>query len=98
MIDDLPEPSPLEASLVDLIEADDRAAFAREHGIGYENGAVDVRIELVGNGDLPEAYVQEVTARQGEMIFAWVRVEDLVDLALSEDVRIVRPRSEPMAH
>jgi hypothetical protein len=83
---------------VDLIEADDREAFAETHGIPYNDGAVKVEIELVSGGDVPEQYIVEQVSRQGVIVVAWIQVDNLVSVALDEDVRIVRGVPEPRPH
>lgn len=97
-VDRLPEPSPLATPLVEFLTAEDRAAYAESHGIPLEDGSVHVEIELVEGGALPMALIDEVTMQQGDVRHAWIPVANLVDVALDEDVRIVRRIPEPRTH
>jgi hypothetical protein len=47
---------------------------------------------------LPLALIDEVTMQQGDVRHAWIPVANLVDVALDEDVRIVRQIPEPRTH
>ena len=89
-IDDLPEPSPLANTLVDLVAAEDRATFAADHDIPFEDGLVHVQLELVDGGAVPRDLVSEVTMEQSGTVNVRVAPDGLVELALHEDVRIVR--------
>jgi hypothetical protein len=91
----LPEPSPLSESLRGLVAAEDRAAYAEEHSIDYRDGSVKVFGELDGADEPPDAYVAELVGQYEGTFVAWVAVEDLVDLALHDGVRIVRRPPEP---
>jgi hypothetical protein len=90
-VDRLAEPLP------GLLAADDRAAFAADHGLEYRDGAVSVVIRLEPGADLPEEYVVSVTTRRDGIVFAFVAVDDLEPLASDERVRLVGPPSEPAA-
>lgn len=94
-VEDLPEPSPLAGVLVDLVSAEDRAAFLSSHDLDAQEGAVRVELSLVDGGEPPTAYLpEEYTAYQSTVI-AYVDVDDLVALALTEDVRFVGPKIDP---
>ena len=95
-IERLPDRSPLADSLAELVEADDREAFAERRNLDYRNGEVQVLVELEPDGERPDEYLSEVTTEFRTMIIAWVKIDELVDLALDENVRSVRP--EPPAH
>lgn len=91
----LPEPSPLAEPLPGLVDAEDRAAFADEHGLEYRPGEVEVEIELEQNGERPDRYLSEVVDEFGRLVVAWVEIDVLVDLALDENVRRVQPSTDP---
>jgi len=96
--DRLPEPSPLANPLPDLVESKDREAFAERHGLDYRDGRVTVYIELEPDGEAPTQYLGDDYSGHQDTIVACVAVEDLVDLALDDDVRIVRQHHEPVTH
>lgn len=100
MLDRLPEPSPLADPLPGLVEAGDRESYAQEHGLDYRTAeeTVRVEIELTDDGTAPDEYLVEVQSEYAGRILATVAVNDLVDLALHDDVRIVRPPSGPQTH
>lgn len=91
----LPEPNPLGDVFVDLILADDRKRFAEEHDLAFRDGTVQVEIRLVEGGDPPAAYLPEDRSEYGNTVIAYVAVDDLVDLALDDDVRRVFRRFDP---
>jgi len=91
----LPDQHPLADELVDLILAEDREAFAEERDLTLRNGRVQVDIRLVEGGDPPEEYLPEDRSAYGDKVIAYVDIDDLVDLALHDDVRRVTRRFEP---
>lgn len=95
-LDRLPDRSPLANPLPELVAADDRAAFAARRNLDVRDGEVLVLVELEPGGERPDEYLAEVTTEYRTMVVAWVAIDDLVDLALAADVRLVRP--EPPAH
>ena len=97
-IERLPEPSPLATTLVEFLQTEDRRAFADDRGIPFEDGRVHVQVELVEGGELPVSLVDEVTTAYDPIRNAWIPVANLVDVALDDDVRIVRPIPEARTH
>jgi len=97
-VDRLPEPSPLATTLVEFLQAEDRRAFADDRGISLADGRVHVQVELVEGGELPASLVDEVTMSYDPVRNAWIPVANLVEVALDEDVRIVRPIPEARTH
>jgi hypothetical protein len=97
-IDRLPEPSPLTSALQDLVLAEDRERFANNADIQYRDGTVKVELELVEGGEPPRDLLDEIETEYGTLVVAWVRVDDLVDVALADDVRIVRRHARPKTH
>jgi len=95
MIDRLPEPSPLETVLEELVVADDRTQFATEQQLSLRDEAVKVELELVEGGEPPRELLEAIDSEYGTMVVAWVHVDSLVDVALASDVRIVRQYSDP---
>lgn len=96
--DRLPERSPLANPLPALVDAADRAAFAAERELQYNESddRVKVEIELEEEGEPPDEYLAEVIDQFAGLVIAWVEVDDLVDLALDEDVRRVQQATEPI--
>lgn len=96
MVDRLPEDHPLSDTLVDLILADDRATFAEERDLSFRDGAVLVDITLVDkNNSLPEKYLSEERSEYGDRVIAYVDVNQLVDLALNDNVKRITRRFQP---
>lgn len=91
----LPERSPLSNPLPGLVEAEDRQAYADEQGLEVRDCQVKVEIELEPDGERPDEYLVETVDRYGRILVAWVEIDDLVDLALDENVRRVQPPTEP---
>jgi hypothetical protein len=100
LVDQLPEPSPLSGSLVDLVAASDREATADELGYEFRTGshAVRVQITLESGAEMPEGYRVSTEGSYGGTVDAYVHVDDLVPLAMEDGVRIIRPPDEPRPH
>lgn len=88
----------LDETLVELVEASDRAAFAADHGLTLEDGRVLVVAELREGASLPESPPVDVEARHGSLVQGFVAVDDLPALSTSEGVAFVRPPNEPSKH
>ena len=89
-IDRLPERSPLADPLSALVTADDRNAFASRRNLEYREGKVRVLVDLEPDGSRPDEYLSTVSTDLRTGVVAWVAVDELVDLALDENVRLVR--------
>lgn len=98
MVARLPDRSPLSESLVNLVLAEDRSDYADDHDFRYEDGAVQVNISLEPDGEPPDEYLPEDRSGYGDTVIAYVDVDDLVDLALDENVRLVSPHYSPETH
>lgn len=82
----------LSSPLADLLAAEDRAAYAREHGLAVDGPAVLVVVELVSaDAELPPEHVRSVERREGALVRAYVPFESLGPLASEDVVRFVRP-------
>lgn len=98
-LDRLPDRSPLSNRLRNFFVTADREAFARAHDeFAYEDGTVRVSITLEPDGEPPEQYFHGETSGHGEMVIAFVDADDLVDLALDENVRAVDLPPQPHTH
>lgn len=91
----LPTPGPLSNTLVMFFKAEDRAAFARSRDLQYEDGKVRVSIRLEPDGKPPEQYLPADWSGYDTTIIAFVDADDLVDIALDENVRLVTTPSPP---
>lgn len=87
----------LEPPLSEVADASDPAAVAEEHDLAYEDGAVEVQLRLEADGDVPEFEGVTIEAASGQTVYATVDVSSLRTLAESDDVRTVRPPTEPAA-
>lgn len=94
----LPERSPLAGVLENLFVARDREAYAEMAGLDYRDGAVRVHIDLEPDGEPPEEYLPADWTEANGTVFAFVAVDDLVDLALDDDVRMVRREPPAETH
>lgn len=90
-------PPTLDDRLATLAAADDPEAYASAHDIPYEDGRVQVVLELRANATLPEEPRTEVTQRHDALVEAWVAVDDLAALAGADGVQYVRPPITPDA-
>lgn len=99
-VERLPERSPLTSSLTEVVAASDRKTVAAEHGIEFRESdhSVRVSIELESNETLPDGYRVEVISSYGGRVIAWVHVDDLVPLAMEEDVRKIQKPAESQTH
>jgi hypothetical protein len=89
------EKSPnVSSTLQQLVEADDREAFAATRGIDLRDGRAVVVVELRGRSTLPDGYdatVQRTATVGGETVVqAWVPVDRIVPLAEEPGVAYVR--------
>ena len=89
-IDRLPERSPLADPLPSLVTADDRDTFASRRNLEYREEKVRVLVDLEPDGSRPEEYLAAVSTDLRNGVVAWVSVDELVDLALDENVRLVK--------
>lgn len=92
LVEQLPEPSPLSGALTELVGAQDRTALAAEYSLDFRDGEHDVRvqIELEEGGTFPEEYRVTRISTTGNYVTAYVHVNDLVPLAMADDVRKVQ--------
>lgn len=88
-------PDALDSRLAGLYSAENRTEYADTHGLEYDDGQVEVVVELASGADLPDGYDVTVTARHDELVQAWVDVDDLPGIASDEDVGFVRPPHTP---
>lgn len=94
-VDEVPDGVALVNPLPDLVEADDRDAFATDQDLAFRDGTVKVEIELTENGERPDQYIAEVVDEYAQIVVAFVDVDDLVALATDDNVHFVRTYSEP---
>lgn len=92
--DRLPERSPMSQVLIDLIEAVERETFAQEHDLEYDDGLIKVQIEVATDAVPPDSYLVEIVSKSDYIVHAWVAIDDLVDLALTEQVDFIRPEPD----
>mgnify|MGYP006926897027 CR=1 FL=1 len=98
-LDRLPDRSPLSSALANFFAASDREAYAQNSGvIEYRDGRVRVKITLEPDGEAPDEYLPEENSGYGDTVIADVLVDNLVDLGLAEDVRLVSLPSQPQTH
>ena len=97
-IDRLPERSPLADPLPGLVVADDRDAFAARRNLEYRDDEVRVLVDLEPDGSRPEKYLSAVRTDLRTGVVAWVAVDGLVDLALDENVRLIRREPPASPH
>lgn len=88
----------LDDTLVGLVEADDRSAYADREGLTYDEGRVLVVVELRGGADPPSSPPFDATARHGSLVEGRVAVEALPALATADGVASVRPPQTPVKH
>lgn len=88
----------LESVLVRLIAAENRTAFAEDHGLRLRDGQVLVVIELVEGESLPDGFDVDVTASHDELVQAYVAVDELTALAEHRNVSFVRTPREAVEH
>ncbi|SEK92971.1 hypothetical protein [Haloferax larsenii] len=90
-------PSGLDSTLAGLVDADDRDAYADQHGLDYRDGAVAVVVELEPDRTLPESVDFEAERKHDRLVSGRVAVDDLTSLATHENVTLVRPPQAPAA-
>jgi len=92
LADQLPTPSPMTGSLVDVVTAADRAAAADDHGLEFQpdDHSLRVAVELEAERELPDGYRVDIVDEYGGYVIAYVHVDDLVGLAIEDAVRKVQ--------
>jgi ribosomal protein S12 len=88
-------PSTLDSTLVQLVNADNRTAYAERHGITLDEGRVRVLIGLRESTPLPDDFDTSVELRHETEVIAFVAVSDLVALSRHENVTVVRVPDRP---
>jgi hypothetical protein len=82
------------STLLQLVDADDREAFASAHGIDLRDGRVLVVVELRGRSTVPDGYdvtVEQTATVSGEtFVQARVPVDEVVPLSEEPGVAYVR--------
>lgn len=96
LVEQLPDRSPLVESLADVVVAPDREATAARFNIEFraEDHSVRVAIELEADGELPDEYRVDEVSRYDGRVIAYVHVDDLVPLAIDENIRRIRKPEE----
>lgn len=90
--------SALMPPLPGLVEADDPEQYVQENDLPYKEGAVEVLIEVEPGTDPPANYLVSIESRYQNRIKAYVYPKNLPQLAAHENVRAVRPPSQPETH
>ena len=88
-------PPNLDQRLYGLVTADDRSEYASKAGLTYDNGSVQIVVELTAGASLPEGYDVRVELQQGQLVQGYVAVDQLVGLSRHENVSAVRLPKEP---
>lgn len=88
------EATALYPPLPGLITAENRTAYAAEHDLQYEEGAVSVEVLLAGE-EQPSEYMTDIDGQYGELLRGTVAVEELRPLANDSRVRAVRRPAQP---
>lgn len=89
--------SRLDGRLAGLLDASDRAAYAADHGLTYDEGSVLVVVELESGAEMPPSPPVAEATRHGSLVVGRVAVDDLSALATAEGVQYVRPPQAPVA-
>lgn len=85
----------MESRLAGLVAADDRAAYAAEHGLDYGDGRVAVVVTLADGATFPEGHGAAVDLAHERTVQANVPVDELDSLAAHGNVTYVRLPREP---
>jgi hypothetical protein len=91
-------PPALGSDLYGLTQADNRTAYAQDHGLELRDDTVLVTIELREGRDVPDDVDANVTARAGSQVDAYVPIDQLEALARHENTTSVRPPERPVPH
>jgi len=87
----------VEKKLLDLMDASDRAGFAKREGIDYQAGFVRVILELSKKDDaLPQQQDVRVEGREGRLVQAMVPVDKLCPLAADPRIVSIRTPAKPV--
>lgn len=84
-------PSGLDTTLYELVQADNRTAFAATHQLSLHDQTVMVEIRLRENRSIPDSPALTVTDRYDRVIEARVNVDGLISLANDESIAQIRP-------
>lgn len=88
-------PPALGGDLYGLTQADNRTAYAQDHGFELRNDSVLVTVELREGRDIPADVDADVRARAGSQVDAYVPIDQLEALARHENTTSVRPPERP---
>jgi hypothetical protein len=91
-------PPELGSDLYGLTQAENRTAYARDHGLELRNDSVFVTIELREGRDVPDDVDANVTARVRSQVDAYVPIQQLEALARHENTTSVSPPERPQPH
>ncbi len=81
----------LDSALYELMAAADRSAYARQHALQYEDGAVRVTLELASDqAVLPSSHRITIEERLERLVRALVPVDNLCELSNDPSVRMIR--------
>ena len=100
LVDQLPEPSPLVSALFDIVAAADRDAAAADHGFEFREAdhSVRVMIRLEPEAELSKNYRIDTVDEHNGYVTAYVYVDDLVPLAMADEVRKIQRPAESRRH
>ena len=85
----------LDSTLAGYLDAENRSAYADEHGLRTQNGRVEVVVELEAGTVLPATVEREVVASHEGLVQAYVAPDDLVRVATHANVTEVRAPNRP---
>lgn len=87
----------VEKKLLDLMDASDRAGFAKREGIDYQAGFVRVILELSKKDDAPPQQQDvRVEGREGKLVQAMAAVDKLCSLAADPRIVSIRTPAKPV--
>lgn len=85
----------LDSTLAGYLDAENRSAYADDHGLRTRDGRVEVVVELEAGAVLPATIDREVVASHEALVQAYVVPDDLARLATHANVTEVRAPDRP---
>lgn len=84
----------LDSRFIGLVSAENRTAYALDHGLRLENDRVLALIELRMGTTFPSKFDIRIRARYENFLEGYVQVCDLVPISKHQNVSFVRPPTE----
>lgn len=91
-------PSSLDSTLYELVTSDNPKQYIKKHGLERKRDSVLVAIELQPEANPPETLIESIEVEQNDTVLAYVKIDNLLELAAHDAVSYVRPPERGAQH